>query len=319
MSSASWSTTADVVAASQVPAAGQLNVDHVAHFVPDIEAAGAALEQLGFTLTPFSAQSHRMEPAGPLVPAGTGNRCVMLERGYLEFLTPTGDTPVAEQLRTAIRRYAGVHLIAFGTSTPDADHARLVDQALAPIKVALQRPISTVDATGTESGSGTARFTVVRVPPDSMPEGRIQYCQQQTPELVWQPRWWGHRNAATALATVLVCVADAEEAARRYGRFTGLSAAPTGSAWTLATARGALVFVTAPTLERTLDLSAPALPWIAGYALKSRDLSVTREFLLAAGCVVRPLQDDRLIVTLPPALGGVLIFEGQGAAPLLFS
>ena len=33
-----------------------------------------------------------------LVPAGTGNRCVMLRRGYLEFLSPTVETPMADQL-----------------------------------------------------------------------------------------------------------------------------------------------------------------------------------------------------------------------------
>lgn len=116
----------------QVPSPGTLNVDHVAHFVPHVDSASAALEKLGFMLTPFSAQSHRPEPGGPLVPAGTGNRCVMLERGYLEFLTPTGDTPVANQLRTAIKRYPGVHLIAFGTAAPEADHARLGSAGFTP-------------------------------------------------------------------------------------------------------------------------------------------------------------------------------------------
>lgn len=65
-------------AQSQVPAAGKVNLDHVAHFVPHIDSASAALERLGFTLTPFSAQSHRLEPGGPVLPAGTANRCVML-------------------------------------------------------------------------------------------------------------------------------------------------------------------------------------------------------------------------------------------------
>src|SRR5690242_6418655 len=110
---------------TQVPERGQLNIDHVAHFVAHSDAAAAALSSLGFTLTPFSAQSHRLTPDGPLVPAGSGNRCAMFEYGYLEFLTPTHDTPVANQLRNAISRYVGVHLIAFGTATPDIDHARL--------------------------------------------------------------------------------------------------------------------------------------------------------------------------------------------------
>ena len=98
----------------QLPPAGKISLDHVAHFVPEVDAASDALVRFGFTLTPFSPQSHRLQPDGPLVPAGTGNRCVMLRAGYIEFLTPVADTPLAAQLRTAIARYVGVHLIAFG-------------------------------------------------------------------------------------------------------------------------------------------------------------------------------------------------------------
>src|ERR1700687_4055257 len=120
------SSTVGSAACPQVPPAGSLNVDHVSHFVPDMDAASTALERLGFTLTPFSSQSHRLERDGPLVPAGTGNRCVMLKQGYLEFLTPTAETPIADQLREAMRRYVGIHLVAFGTAAADSDHARLV-------------------------------------------------------------------------------------------------------------------------------------------------------------------------------------------------
>src|SRR4051812_29042624 len=115
----------DDIARAQPPRPSELNLDHIAHFVPDVDAASAALESLGFTLTPYSPQSHRLAPGAPLVPAGTGNRCMMFERGYVEFLTPTAATPLAEQLRDAMRRYVGVHLVAFGTSAPGADHARL--------------------------------------------------------------------------------------------------------------------------------------------------------------------------------------------------
>ena len=71
------------IAAAQVPAPGELNVDHVAHFVPKMDNARLELERLGFKVTPFSSQSHRTQPDHPLEPAGAGNCCVMLERGYL--------------------------------------------------------------------------------------------------------------------------------------------------------------------------------------------------------------------------------------------
>lgn len=291
-------------AANQVPATGKLNVDHVAHFVPHIDAASAALEQTGFTLTPFSAQSHRPEPGGPLLPAGTGNRCVMLKRGYLEFLTPTGDTPVANQLRVAIQRYVGVHLVAFGTGAADRDHARLARAGFNPLTpLALQRQI------GTENGEDTARFTVVRVPPGIMAEGRIQYCQHHTPQLVWQQRWLSHRNRAASLNGVLLCVEDPQQAAQRYARFTGLLPQLTGGIWRLDTARGYLLFVAPDTLQRRLGITAPALPWIAGYVIESADIAAAGAALRSSGSDVGALGRQRLLVKLPPALGGLMVFE----------
>jgi hypothetical protein len=302
-----------LVADSQVPAAGQLVLDHVAHFVPHVDSASSALEKLGFTLTPFSAQSHRPEPGGPLTPAGTGNRCAMLQNGYLEFLTPTGDTTIANQLRTAIKRYVGVHLIAFGTGAPEADHARLVKGGYAPLEpVALQREIDT------ERGPETARFTVVRVPPGKMPEGRIQFCRHHTPELLWQQRWMGHPNGATELAGVILRVADAQEAAQRFTRYTGLLAELSGSVWRMATARGYLLFLDRESLHRRLGVVPPSLPWIAGYVIKSNDITATGDFLRRSGLPVHVLGSRRLLVVLPPALGGIAIFEPRQSGAINF-
>ena len=301
------------IASTQVPAPGLLTIDHVAHFVPDADAASAALTQLGFTLTPFSPQSHRLEPGGPVVPAGTGNRCVMLQRGYLEFLTPTGQTPIADQLRAAIQRYIGVHLIAFGTASPDTDHARLTHAGFDPATpIALERPIAT------EQGKDIARFTVVRVPPGRMPEGRIQYCHQRTPALVWQRRWLEHRNGMSGLAGVLICVDDPAAAAARYALYTGLGADYAQGAWRVATARGVLTFVDPSALERYLGISAPVLPWIAGYALESKEISATRDALRATHADMSDLPERHLLVRLPPALGGIMIVSASDSSALRF-
>ncbi len=304
--------TAGQSPAFQSPPSGKLNIDHVAHFVPHIDAASVALEQAGFTLTPFSEQSHRLEPGGPLTSTGAGNRCVMLREGYLEFLTPTGDTAIAQQLRNAIQRYTGLHLIALGTVTPDADHARLEKNGFSPLPaVALQREI------GTTEGSGTARFTVVRVPPGTMAEGRIQYCQQHTPELLWQSRWLEHPNHARGLAAVVICVTDPQEAAQRYSRYTGLLAQVSGTQWRIDTQRGSLLFVTPAAVEKQFSITAPSLPWIAGYVLTSDNLATTRKVLDTAQCDVREL-DSRLLLRWPGAVGGFILFQQQGTTlPLL--
>src|SRR5687768_16590928 len=236
----------------------------------------------------------------------------MLQRGYLEFLTPTGDTPVAGQLRAAIRRYVGVHLIAFGTAAPDADHARLARTGFAPLEpVDLQREIDT------ERGPDTARFTVVRVPPGTMPEGRIQFCQHHTPGLVWQPRWTAHANRAAALAGVILRVADAQDAAKRYARYTGLPAQLSGGVWRLDTARGYLIFSDRDTLHRRLGVMPPVLPWIAGHILKSDDIGATEHCLRQAGTPVHDLGQQRLCVELPAA-GGIIVFERKNSGILAF-
>ena len=292
------------VAAAQVPKSGKLTLDHVAHFVPHIDNAAPALEKLGFTLTPFSAQWHHLEAGGPLVPAGTGNQCVMLKRGYIEFLTPTGDTPLANQLRAAIKHYIGVHLIAFGTSAPAADHARLSRENFAPLEsVALQRQIAT------PNGEETARFTVVRVPPDKMVEGRIQYCQHHTPEFVWQAQWLKHANRAVALTAVILCVENPADAAARYARYTGLKAIGENDRWHIDTARGRLLFKSPAIIRRVFNVEPATMPWIVGYALASNNMEATRKLIAATGLAHGALDAERFYVVPPASVGGILVFE----------
>lgn len=269
-----------------------------------MDTASVELTRLGFTLTPFSTQSHRLHEGAPLLPAGTANRCVMLQNGYLEFLTPTHDTPNARQLRDTIARYTGVHLIAFGTQTPAADFERLEREGFTPLPpVALQRQV------GTAEGEATARFTVVRVPPATMPEGRIQYCQHHTPEVVWQPRWTSHANGAVGLAGVLLCVEDPQETAQRYARFTGLVPIENGGFWRLNTARGYVLFGSPAAMRHWLDVAPPALPWIAGYVIDSGDLTITKH------CTGGTMRGQHLFVSLPATLGGVMLFQAQNAIP----
>ena len=48
----------------QTPDAGQIFLDHVGWFVPDMDAAARAFEKLGFGLTPFSIHGDR----DPMIP-----------------------------------------------------------------------------------------------------------------------------------------------------------------------------------------------------------------------------------------------------------
>lgn len=291
----------------------QLYVDHVAHYVEEMDQTSQYLSSMGFTLTPFSLQSHKVKPSSTLEPAGAGNRCVMLEQGYIELLTPIGTTPIANQLRSGIERYRGIHLLAFGTSTPLEDHARLVKENFSPLEpVSLQRKIET------ETTVETAHFTVIRVPQGTMSEGRIQFCHHLTPNFLWQNRWTQHANHAIAISDIIFCVKDPQEAARRYARYTGLPLIAKKNSICITTNRGSLLFLTASTFAHEFGINPPTLPWIAGYIIKTRDQSATLNYLRTSDIPYQSLKNERLLVSLPQTLGGHIIFEGVNSEVIDF-
>jgi hypothetical protein len=268
----------------QRPPPGDLYLDHLAHFVPDLAAAGAVWEKLGFRVTPLS--DHQVSGK----PAGTSNRCVMLEEGYLELLAPTLDTPHARRVRDRMKLFVGVHLACFGTPDAAAEHARLAAHGFEPEPVVnLQRDVE----------GGKARFNVVYVPRDKMPEGRVQYCEHLAPEHVWRK---GYVNPFR-LRAVYVVADEPEEVAARWGRFGGLLPRPEDGFVRLDTARGRVMIGTRKKLASLLG-HAPAAPALAGYALSCGDSKA-----FAARCDEAGLEVEGQVVRLPPSLGGAWLLQ----------
>ncbi len=253
------------------------------------------LEALGFVVTPYSEQSTQEGPAG------TANRCVMLGEGYLEFLSPIADTPHARRTREAMARYAGVHILALGTPAAPEEHARLERHGFAPLPlVELERDVEL------EGETRRARFGVVRIPPETMPEGRVQFVEHRTPDYVWQPRWFGHTNGVTALAAAFVVADDPSAAAARYARFTGLLPSGEGKFIRLSTSRGDIVIGRQRDLAALLG-GAPAAPALAGYALACAEPEALAARCHAAGAEPRRM-GELYAAVLPPALGGAWLF-----------
>lgn len=295
----------------QIPGEGEVFFDHLAHFVPYMDAASAVLTALGFVLTPFTEQRNRT-PEG-FVPAGTGNRCAMLESGYLEFLTRCADTPLARRLEAAIARYTGVHLLAMSVADADAARAHLAGEGFSPDEpVRLTRTIALPDG-----GEAEGRFSVVRVPPDAMPEGRIQVLTHHTPQIVWQERWTAHPNRIVSLEAALVIVDDPSEVAGRFGRFLGREPIRRdASRLVLPLDRGALVFTNDAT---EFGIAATARPCIAAYALGSADPAVSVGHFEAGGATwiasARAGTGRGALLALPSALGGHVVIDAPGQAP----
>lgn len=290
------------VAARQLPPEGSVVLDHVAHFVPDLDAAARALEALGFATTPESAHTLR-DARGEPRPAGTSNRCVMLEEGYLEFLAPTLATSHAASVRAALARHTGVHLACFGTPAAGEEHARLERHGFEPPALEhLEREVELDGATR------TARFELVRPAPARMPEGRIQFVQQLTPEHLWRPRYLAHGNGAVALAALFVVAKDPVAVGARYAHFAALLPCPVGEFVHVLAARGAVSIGRAGDWQALLGAAPPPAPALAGYALACRDPGALARYCSGAGLAVRSLRGGVHAVTLGPALGGAWLF-----------
>ncbi|BBK43188.1 hypothetical protein STVA_32080 [Allostella vacuolata] len=302
-------TEAHAIAARQVPTGDQVVLDHLAHWVPNEPAASRRLAALGFTMAPFSHQVTRAAPDAPPVSAGTANRTIMLREGYIEILTTTGDTPNARTLLAGMGRYVGVHLIAFGLADPDATAERLAGAEFKPLPVVrLEREIETEGG-----GAGHVRFQVLRVAPDAMPEGRVQFCRHLTPENMWQGRWLDHANGAVGLRSILIASGDPEEAAERFGRFTGRPPVRRDDgAWLLAFDRGSIVIADQEQAQRLLRAPIPALPCMAAYALTVADPDATRQHLVENKVAFTDI-DAAMLVDGGPALGGQIAFMPEGA------
>ncbi len=272
----------------QRPPPGELFLDHVSHFVPDLDAAACILQELGFAVTPTS---HQRTKEGPV---GAANRCVMLHEGYIELLAPTLDTPTAQRMRASMARFVGVHLACFGTPDAEAEHRRLGAHGFAPQPIVdLRRKLEEREA----------RFKVVRPASGEMPEGRVQFVEHLGAEAIWTRKTLAHRNGVTGLKALYVVADDVADAAARWAELAGMMPLREAGIVSLQTSRGRVHIGEARVLRHLLG-EVPRAPALAGYALACRH---PREFAArckAAGLDVRRSAGGEAIA-LPASLGGV--------------
>jgi hypothetical protein len=282
----------------RLPIGAEIFLDHVAHFVADPESASRALARAGFAPTSISIQVNPDPAGGPPRPTGTGNITCMLDRGYLELLFRTADTPLAREFDAGTKRYRGVHLAAFAVADAAATHARLAQSGfrMQPL-IAMQRPVET------PSGEDIAAFRVVRVAPGEMPEGRIQALTHLTERTVWQPRWLTHPNGAIGLLDLVIAPADMEEAAGRFRRFLDRDAYANQCGMAFRLDRGRVQIVSAALLARLFPgLAIPDLPFMAAYGIAVTSLERVVA-CLQAGHVAFERQAGRVIAGFPDELG----------------
>jgi glyoxalase-like protein len=294
----------------RLPADEEIFLDHVGHFVRDAQSASRALRRAGFAPTPLSIQADKDPSTGRLVPTGLGNITAMFARGYLEVLFKNSDTPLAGEFDAALAGRAGLHLAAFSVSDAAAARERLAAGGFAVRDlVRMQRPVET------ENGQDIAAFTISRVKPKVMPEGRIQILTHHTEETVWQPRWLSHPNGVRELIDVVIAVGDVEEAAQRFARFTGRLATFTPGGALIRLDRGGVYLVGRErATEKLPELPITSLPFMMGYALGVESLAAAEAAVDGADLEWRALEDG-IVATFPAELGeGAWFFVEQPEA-----
>ncbi len=280
------------------------SLDHLGIAGRDLGALASSYERLGFTLTPVARHSGRRTPDGPIEPFATGNRCVMLREGYLELIAILDATRYSD-MTALIERRAGLAIIALGMDDEAANLARMRRAGLdLPGAAYLERPVDDSDPAGP-----TARFA--RLPLPDAPEGKLQLVRHFTPEAIWQPRFLDHPNRAEALAEVILAVESPAESGARFSRLAGLPVVPDPAGGVrLDLARGAVRLLPREALGRVLPGAAvPALPFIAGMALRTADGGAAIRRLLAERGIPHRDHDDVVMVAQEAAGGASILFR----------
>lgn len=287
----------------QLPAGNEVFLDHVGYFTADLAAAGRQLERLGFAVSPINLQQNA-DAEGRLKPSGTSNRLASLRRGFLEVLAATHETPLGDQLKVALTGYAGLHLIALSHADIPAQRERLMANGFG-----MQEVINLRRHKETPEGLREVRWSVLRSQPGVMPEGRVQFAYCHTPELTWAEPSAPLANGADGLSDILLCVADAHEAAARFGRFAGRDPVEDGRFSIVPLDRGRIAFVEVGFISAIANFDVPSVPYMAGQALRATGLDRLRELLDRAH--IKPLVDNDLVVCVAAgdALGSLLLFH----------
>jgi hypothetical protein len=294
----------------QLPIGEQIFLDHVGHFVRGAEAASRALVRAGFAPTPPSIQVNPDVASGTQL-TGTGNVTAMFARGYIEVLFKTADTVLGREFDAALARYPGVHLAAFAVADAQSAHDRLESDGfrVRPL-VKMQRPVETA------AGDDIAAFTIARVEPEVMPEGRIQMLTHHTEAAVWQPRWLSHPNSAIGLIDVVIAVQDAAEAAARFARFTGRAATAMPGAALIRLDRGGVYLIGRDrAAEKLPEVPVTTLPFMLGYAVRVQSLAAAEAVVESADLEWRAFEGG-MVTCFPSELGAGAWFFVEDAATL---
>ena len=269
-------------------------IDHTLVGVRDLEAARAAWQKLGFTLT----------TRGRHIGWGTGNYCIMLEQGYIELLGILDPAQFTNNLDKFLAEREGLLGLAFHSRDNDQTARWLAADGFTP-----DGPKDLKRALELAEGEVLPAFRLLFLPPQETPGLRAFFCQHLTPDLIRPAYWLVHAIRAVSLKAVITVVERPGDLAAAYARLFGADAVSAdGDSLRVDCGEGELLFVTHDTLQRLypdIDLPRQSGPWIAAMRIGVLILADAADYLdykgvtfttTARGMAVLPDQANGAIV-----------------------
>lgn len=271
-----------------------LGLDHVVVAVRDLDAAAAAWQRLGFTLSPRGTHSAHL---------GSGNHTIVFGDDYIELLGILNETEHNQPTVAFLKGREGIERTAFTTDDAAAGVTELKARGLAgggPLS--FSRPVELPDGS-----KGEAAFNIFTWPLDEAPGGlRIFACQHLTRETVWIPELQRHANGARRLNRVEIVARSPKAAAAQLSRLIDQPVEPVGDGFRVASGgrRAAFEFYDAGAFAR-------------------RYPDAVRQGAAAEGAAAIVIATDDLATarTLPGAVahGGVVSLPAAGATGVIVS
>jgi len=275
---------------------GITGIDHTLVGVRDLEAARSVWQRLGFTVT----------PRGRHIGWGTGNYCIMLERGYIELLGIVDASQFTNNLDSFLKSREGLMGLALAT-----DDAGACAAALHASGIAAEGPKQLKRLLELPEGTVVPEFALVHPAPDAVPGLRTFVCSHLTPDLIRRKDWLVHPNGATALLGMTIAVDQPRSLVPAWRRLLGDNGIRAdGAAMLVETGMGRLLFATPETLSARYRGVAPlpghARPWAVAMSLGVADLARCERLLRDNGFTPVRLGDG---IALSPAATGGLFLE----------
>lgn len=274
-------------------------IDHVVNYLGDqLNQAVAGYEALGFRLTPRGHHS-----------VGSSNHLAIFGSDYLELL---GYEPQKAHLAAGQwGSVTGLRGLVFKTDDAqvlaDSLHARGI-ATQTPTPQPLSRPVDLPDGTVAE-----ASFRTLHLDPATTPEGRVYFCEHQTPDLVWTPQWQDQPNGVTGINAVVIVAADPARAiATVQGLYLTHPAHPIPGGLRISLQGGAVEYVTPDEAKSRYGAALPALTGApaqqVALVLKVKAIARTAEVLAHSNSPFTRLGNGDLLVPASAAFGVTLVF-----------